>query len=101
MKDMSGYSKNLKYFLILILMTAFVAGCGNWDGDSGGSSPAGGGVTLTSIAVTPSDALVIAGLSRQLTATGTYSDNSTADRQDRPSTKPHRKTFTLKPQKPT
>jgi len=53
-------------------------GQGFWVNYAG--TPAGGGaVTLTSIAVTPANPAIRAGMTNQFTATGTYSDGSTQD----------------------
>ncbi|HEY2531401.1 MAG TPA: Ig-like domain-containing protein, partial [Xanthobacteraceae bacterium] len=57
-------------FWLAIFITFVLHGCGG-----GGSSP----VTLTSIAITPSAPRVPLGLTQQFTATGTYSNASTAD----------------------
>lgn len=37
MTKFSNQLKFLQYFLMILLLTAFVAGCGNWDGSRGGS----------------------------------------------------------------
>lgn len=56
--------------LLILLHLLITAGCGG----GGGSHP-----TLTSIAVTPASATLTVGETRQFTASGTYSDNSTKD----------------------
>ena len=38
MKKMLGYTRKLQYVFILFLLTAFTAGCGNWDGDGSSAS---------------------------------------------------------------
>jgi hypothetical protein len=58
---------SLSFYLLVAALAC--AGCG------GGSSA----VTLSSIAVTPADPSVTAAADEQFTATGTYSDGSTAD----------------------
>ena len=50
------------------------AGSGHWDEVAGTS-----GATLTAIAVTPANSTLATGLTRQFTATGTYSDSTTQD----------------------
>jgi len=52
---------------LLVLVASCLGGCGG-----GSTAP-----TLQSIAVTPANPSVLPGASRQLTATGTYSDGST------------------------
>lgn len=54
-------------FLLLLANTFCLIGCG------------GSGATLSSIAVTPANPAVLVGATQQFTATGTYSDNTTAD----------------------
>jgi len=60
--------KNL-LLVVVVAFTGLLAGC-----SSGSSTP-----TLTSIAITPATASVAAGLTQQLKATGTYSNNTTQD----------------------
>jgi hypothetical protein len=54
------------------------AGGGNLDYCIYAAGSAGPAPTLTSIAVTPSNPILVTGTSQQFTATGTYSDGSTA-----------------------
>ena len=61
----------MKKFLIFIAL--LLAGCGG----GSGSSPTP--VTLSSIAITPNPVFIGAGTTFNLTATGTYSDSTTAD----------------------
>ncbi|WP_129125522.1 DUF3443 family protein [Geomonas oryzae] len=58
--------------LLTICYLFFMAGCGG--GGGGGSHP-----SLTSITITPDASTLAVGSTTQLTATGTYSDNSTKD----------------------
>jgi len=64
--------------LLVILTISFLVGCG---GGGGGSSSSGAGTepTLVSLAITPTNPTVPQNASEQFAATGTYSDNSTAD----------------------
>jgi hypothetical protein len=61
------------YLLVLTLLVSLLGGCGG--GGGGGSS----GNQLVSIAITPANPQVAAGLMQQLKATGTYADSSTQD----------------------
>jgi len=63
----------------MFLCFAVIFGCSATNSNSGGGSGGGGGKVLQSIQVTPGAPTVAAGLPVQLTATGTYSDNSTAN----------------------
>jgi len=58
---------------VALLALGTLAGC---SGGGGGSAPP---PTLVSIAITPANPTVPVGTSQQFTATGTYSDNSTAN----------------------
>jgi hypothetical protein len=58
---------------LLILLYVLVAGCG---GSGGGGSPT---ATLISIAVTPTNPSIPVGVTKQFTATGTYSDGTIHD----------------------
>lgn len=62
----------LPFFILILLL---VISCGN--GGGGGSN--NNTVTLVSIAVTPQNISIDSGTTAQLTATGTYSDNTTQD----------------------
>jgi 6-phosphogluconolactonase (cycloisomerase 2 family) len=62
---------------MLLVFTGFLAACGG--GGGGGGSPPPPAATLKSIAVTPANPSVIAALTTQLTATGTYSDGTSKD----------------------
>ena len=62
---------------ILVLIGAGFAGCGG--GSSGSLQPPPAAPTLSSIAVTPANPSVTAGMTEQFKATGTFSDNSTQD----------------------
>ena len=57
---------------LLILISALLAGCG---GGNGGGPTA----TLVSIVVTPPNPSIPAGVARQFTATGTFSDGTSRD----------------------
>jgi uncharacterized protein YjdB len=57
-----------------VMMLALFSGCGG-----GASNPGGGAPALTSIQVTGPSATMTAGQKQQMTATGTYSDNTTKD----------------------
>lgn len=61
--------------LILTVVSFVLAGCGGGGGGGGGGSE----VTLQSISITPGDSKIAQGTLKQLTATGTFSDNSTQD----------------------
>src|ERR1039458_5365731 len=66
-------------FLVLqctfaILLISSLTACSGGAGSSQPTAP-----TLTSISVTPATPSVVAGLTQQFKATGTYSDSSTAD----------------------
>ncbi len=65
-----------KYFMTLVL-SIFIAGCGNWDGNSANVNTSG--ATLTAIAVTPADPNIAKNLTIQLQATGIYSDGTSQD----------------------
>ena len=64
--------------MIWVLAIALFAGCGG--GSSSGGSGGGGGITIsiTGLDVTPAAATLQAGGSIDFTATGTYSDGTTA-----------------------
>ena len=62
----------LSFFVLISLLVISCSGGGG--GGSGTSTPA---VTLTSIAVTPANPGIFSGTTKQFTATGTYSDNTT------------------------
>lgn len=62
-------------FLLLLANIFCLFGCGG--SDSGGDS--GSEATLSSIAVTPANPAVLVEATQQFTATGTYSDSTTAD----------------------
>ena len=66
------------YFLSLIVAMALfmLSGCG---GGSGSPVALGTPVTLASISVTPANPSLALGLTKQFTATGTYSDGTTKD----------------------
>jgi hypothetical protein len=66
---------NKPLLFILIVLTGISCGCGN--GGGGGSNTTI--ITLVSIAVTPKNISLDSGTTAQLTATGTYSDNTTQD----------------------
>src|SRR5712692_10552282 len=63
------------YALLLMLLLLGLSGCG---GGTTTTSP-NSDPTLTSIAVTPTDALIVVGDTQQFTAIGTYSNASTKD----------------------
>jgi uncharacterized protein YjdB len=63
---------------LLLGCIAFAAGCGGGGSNSKSQSTPAQNPTLVSIAVTPGNGTVTAGATLQLTAKGTYSDNSTA-----------------------
>lgn len=60
---------------LLLILTGLLAACGG-GGGGGGAAPM---VTLTSIAITPASPSIVLGTTQQLTATGTYSDNTKKD----------------------
>jgi hypothetical protein len=66
----------LSFFILISLLVVSCSGGGGGGAGGGGgtSTPA---VTLTSIAVTPANPGMIPGTTKQFTATGTYSDNTT------------------------
>lgn len=64
---------------LLLFMVFLLNGCSNDGGSNGTSSAPADSVTMSSIAITPSSATLAKGLSTPLSATGTYSDGSTAD----------------------
>lgn len=59
---------------LVVLLTSLLSGCG-YGGGTGYSTP----TTLSSIAITPSSTTVTVGMPARLTATGRYSDGTTAD----------------------
>jgi len=63
------------YALLLMLLLLGLSGCGGGTTTTSRNSDP----TLTSIAVTPTDALIVVGDTQQFTAIGTYSDASTKD----------------------
>lgn len=65
--------KNFLVTLFAVILSIGIFSCG------GSTSTGGGSTTLTSIAVTPATPSVFIGGTRQFTATGTYSDSTTAD----------------------
>ena len=66
-------SVKLSAILFLLSLSVLIAGCGGGGGGKAASP------SLTSISVTPLNSSLTAGATRQFTATGTYSDNSTKD----------------------
>ena len=62
----------------LLGLVALLAACGGGGGGGGSTNPPPS-VTLSSIAVTPASASVVAGSTLQFTATGSYSDGTTKD----------------------
>jgi 6-phosphogluconolactonase (cycloisomerase 2 family) len=65
---------------LLLVLTGLLAACGGGGGGGGGGgSPPPPTVTLSSIAVTAASASFALGTTDQLTATGTYSDNTKKD----------------------
>lgn len=69
-----NYTKLLQY--LALVATLLLVGCPSGGGGGGSPAPA---VTLSSIAITPGSATIAKGLTASLTATGTYSDASTAN----------------------
>lgn len=66
----------------LLILFSLLAACGGGGGGGnagGGGGASGGSATLTSIAITPPNPTVQAGGSRNLVATGGYSDGATRD----------------------
>jgi len=61
---------------IVIVLTSLLAGCGGYSGGSGYSMPA---ASLTSITIVPSSEELTTGTTARLTATGNYSNGTTAD----------------------
>ena len=68
----SASMKSNEFFILMLMLVALVAGCG---GGGGNTAPK----TLVSISITPANPSVALGSSRQFTATGTFSDNTTQD----------------------
>lgn len=67
-----------RFFSSLVLVaTVVLYGCGG--GGGGGGSSSGGLVQLVSITVTPDSPSIAVGTTQQLSAMGTYTDNSTQD----------------------
>lgn len=74
----------MKKIIIMLILAVFMTGCGGGGGGGGSSgsnnsNPVIPSATLSSITVSSSATLVSAGGTLQFTATGKYSDNSTAD----------------------
>lgn len=69
-------SASIPATLMLLVLFFSMAGCGGGGGDEGSPAPA---PTLVSIAVTPAGPALEVGGAVPLTATGTYSDGSSAD----------------------
>jgi Protein of unknown function (DUF3443)/Bacterial Ig-like domain (group 2) len=65
----------LNKLLFFVLIPLLIMNCSG-GGGGGTSAPA---VTLSSITVTPANSGMLSGTTKQLTATGTYSDNTTRD----------------------
>lgn len=82
LRHLATGSFTLKFWLTCLLLTA-LASCGGSDGGSGNPSPTATPepeVTLQSLAITPNLAAGLpAGRTQAMVATGTYSDNSSAD----------------------
>jgi len=62
--------------LLPVLVLALMTGCSGGSSDSSSSTST---VTLLSLAVTPANPTIFAGSTIQLTATGTFSDNTVQD----------------------
>jgi len=69
----------IQTFLSISPLLIATAGCGGSHLISSGSTNPGSTKTLTSIAITPADASIAVNATQQFTATGTYSDGSTAN----------------------
>ena len=61
-----------KLWFVTLLLAVFIAGCGHWDSPPLSRS-------LVSIAVMPANPTVVASLTKQFTAIGTYSDGTSFD----------------------
>lgn len=71
--------KSVKLTLaVCVALCVLLSACGG-GGSSTGTGKSKPPVTLTSISITPATATVVAGETKQFTATGKYSDNSTKD----------------------